>query len=162
MSTTQVLNLPDFSKVFVMEFDASGTGIGVVLTHEGHPNTFYSKKLIARLMIASAYVRELYAVTKTVKKWRHYLLGRRFIIKTDNRSLKKLMHQVIQTHEQQFYLTKLMGFQYDIQYRTGSSNKLAHAQSRVEELNTLTLPVEIVYNLTSVQHETHLALVKAN
>lgn len=44
------------------------------------------------------------------------------------------MSQVVQTHEQQFYLTKLMGFQYDIVYRTRHSNKVADALSRQGDL----------------------------
>lgn len=61
------------------------------------------------------------------------------------------MSQVIQTHEQQFYLTKLMGFQYDIVYQTRKTNKVANALSRQAELevqiNSLTVlgnPLNIV------------------
>lgn len=135
MTNTPVLVLPNFLKMFVVETDASGLGVGAVLSQEGHPIAFFSKKLSSRLALASAYVRELYAITQAIMKWRHYLLGRRFLIKTDHRSLKELMYQVVQTPEQQFYLAKLMGFQYDIVYRTGKSNVAADALSRVEELS---------------------------
>lgn len=55
------------------------------------------------------------------------------LIKTDHKSLKELMSQVIQTQEQQFYLTKLLGFQYEILYRPGKCNQVADALSRQEE-----------------------------
>lgn len=72
--------------------------------------------------MASTYVRELFAITSAVKKWRQYLLGHQFTIITDHRSLKELLTQVIQTPEQHMYLARLMGFDYQIQYRSGAHN----------------------------------------
>jgi len=82
-------------------------------------------------MCSSTYVRELHAITTIVKKWRQYLLGHFFTILTDHRSLKELMLQVIQTLEQQVYLSKLLGFDYSIQYKTWSTNVVAYALSRL-------------------------------
>ncbi|XP_022001402.1 uncharacterized mitochondrial protein AtMg00860-like [Helianthus annuus] len=57
-----VLSLPDMSKVFTVETDASGKGIGVVLMQEGHPIAFISKALSSRQQALSIYERELLAI----------------------------------------------------------------------------------------------------
>ena len=140
LTSTPVLKLPDFSAIFVIETDASIHGVGAVLSQKGHPLAYFSKKLSPKMANASAYVRELYAITQAVAKWRHYLLGKRFLIKTDKQSLKELMSQTVQTPEQQYYLTKLLGYEFDIEYRTGNSNAAADALSRIlaEHFHTYT------------------------
>ena len=104
MTRTPVLHLPDFSKTFVVETDASKEGVGGVLMQEGRPLAFFSKKLGPHFAGASTYSREMRVVTEAVTKWQQYLLGRPFVIQTDHRSLKDLLTQSIQTLEQQQFL----------------------------------------------------------
>ncbi|XP_062109432.1 uncharacterized protein LOC133820560 [Humulus lupulus] len=130
MTNTPVLRLPDFSKEFVIETDASSVGIGGVLMQEGHPVAFFSKKLGPHFAGASAYSREMRAIIEVVTKWRQYLLGRHFTIRTDHKSLKELLTQVIQTPEQQQFLCKLLGFHFSIEYKPGRTNAAADALSR--------------------------------
>ena len=88
-----VLALPNFKIPFVVETDASMSGMGAVLTQEGHPISFFSKQFCPKLM--NAYVCELAVITSAVKKWRQYLLGHRIIIVTDHWSLRELMNQTV-------------------------------------------------------------------
>ncbi|KAJ0524209.1 putative nucleotidyltransferase, Ribonuclease H [Helianthus annuus] len=94
LSSTPILRLPDFSKPFTVESDASGTGVGA-LSQDKHPLAYFSKKLCPRMQHASTYHREMYAITQAISKWRQYLLGHRFTIITDQQSLKQLQGQVI-------------------------------------------------------------------
>ncbi|XP_042035243.1 uncharacterized protein LOC121781586 [Salvia splendens] len=133
MTKTPVLRLPDFEKPFCIETDASDSGIGAVLLQDNHPIAFYSKKLGPRRRVASTYHKELYAIVEAVQKWRQYLLGREFVIRSDQKSLKELLQQVVQTPDQQLYVRKLMGYKFTIEYKKGSLNRAADALSRREE-----------------------------
>ena len=65
-----------------------------------------------------------------VKKWRPYLLGRPFVIKTDHQSLKYLLEQKIGTPAQQKWITKLLGYAFIVEYKHGKENVVADALSR--------------------------------
>nr|KYP57679.1 Retrovirus-related Pol polyprotein from transposon 17.6 [Cajanus cajan] len=91
LSSTLVLALPDFSKTFVFEVDASGSGIGAVLMQANHPIAYISRPLNKQQQALSTYEKDLIAVVFAVQKWRHYLLNRHFIIRTDHRSLKYIL-----------------------------------------------------------------------
>ncbi|KAJ0585747.1 putative nucleotidyltransferase, Ribonuclease H [Helianthus annuus] len=133
------LTLPNFTFVFDVTTDASDYGIGAVLSQQDKPIAFFSKKLSPKMKAASAYIRELYAITEAIKKWRHYLLGRRFRVFTDQRSLRHLLTQVIQTPEQHKWASKLIGYDFEIYYKPGKENHVADALSRVTDPQLLTL-----------------------
>lgn len=136
MTNLPVLALLDFNLPFEVTTDASGVAVGVVLSQQGHPIAYFSRKMCPRLCSSSAYVRELFAVTEAIKKWRKYLLGNTFRIYTDHKSLKNLLTQTIQTPEQQKWLTKLIGYNFEIHYKPGKENLVADALSRVLEAST--------------------------
>jgi hypothetical protein len=88
VSQAPVLALPNFEKPFLIECDASGLGIGAVLMQSNRPITFLSKALKGRALHMSTYEKELFALVTAVQKWRPYLLGWPFVVKTDQQSLK--------------------------------------------------------------------------
>ncbi|KAK8938871.1 hypothetical protein KSP39_PZI011490 [Platanthera zijinensis] len=130
VSTPPVLALPDFSNTFTVETDASNSGVGAVLTQANRPLAFFSKALGRKNTLLPAYEKEMLAIVLAVQHWRHYLVGGKFIIKTDHQSLRFLTDQKLVTPAQQKYLYKLMGYDYVIHYRKGKENICVDALSR--------------------------------
>ncbi|MCH79330.1 transposon Tf2-1 polyprotein [Trifolium medium] len=133
LTSAPVLNMPDFSKEFLIECDASGGGLGAILMQDKKPIAYYSKALGVRNLTKSAYEKELMAVVLAIQHWRPYLLGRKFVVSTDQKSLKQLLQQRIVTAEQQNWTAKLLGYDFEIVYKQGRLNKGADALSRIHE-----------------------------
>jgi hypothetical protein len=133
MCTTLVLALPNFTKTFVLECDASGKAIDVVLMQEGRPLAFTIKQLFERNLGKPIYEKEMLAIMHFVELWHPYLLGQRFQIKTDHQILKYFLEQHISFEEQQKWVTKLFGYDYEIIYKKGKDNVVADALPRKYE-----------------------------
>jgi hypothetical protein len=133
MCTTPVLALPNFTKTFLLECDASGKGIGVVLMQEGRPLAFTSKQLSERNLGKSIYEKEMLDIMHVIDLWCSYLLGQRFQIKTDHQSLKYFLEQCISSPKQQKWGTKLFGYDYEIIYKKGKDNVVVDALSQKYE-----------------------------
>lgn len=123
MAKPPVLAIPDFSKKFTVECDASGLGIGAVLMQEGRPLAFFSRAHTGKNLFLSTYEKELLALVMAIQKWRTYLLGCRFSIHTKRQSLKYLLEQRVGTLAQQKWLTKLMGYDFMVEYKSGQENR---------------------------------------
>jgi hypothetical protein len=85
--------LPDFSKTFQVRCDVSGFEIGAVLSQDDRPVTYFSEKLNEEKIKYSTYGKEFYAVIQALKKWRHYLVSKEFVLYSDNHALKFMTRQ---------------------------------------------------------------------
>ena len=130
---------PDFNRTFILQTDASGVGVGAVLSQgeeEDQPIAYFSRKLLPREQAYSTVEKECLAIVLAVKHFKAYLLGHTFIIQTDHRALRWL-HQF---KEKNARLTRwsllLQPYNFTIEHRKGQANANADALSRLDVTST--------------------------
>jgi hypothetical protein len=143
-----LLALPDFSKTFEIECDASGIGIGAVLMQEKRPIAYFSEKLNGAALNYPTYDKELYALVRALETWQHYLWPKEFVIHTDHESLKHLKGQGKLNRRHAQWMEFIETFPYVIKYKQGKENIVVDALSRryalISTLNAKLLGFEYV------------------
>ncbi|GJY89992.1 RNA-directed DNA polymerase [Tanacetum coccineum] len=125
-----VLALPNFEHVFEVECDASGLGIGGVLSQLKRPIAFFSEKLNDTRRRYSTYDKEFYAIVRSLEYWRHYLLPAEFILYSDHEALKFIQGQAKLKPRHAKWVETLQDFSFVIRHKAGSANSVADALSR--------------------------------
>jgi hypothetical protein len=139
LTMAPVLQLPDFDRDFIVECNASGSGVGVVLHQGAGSVAFFSRPISVLHAKLAAYERELIGLVQAVRHWRPYLWGRRFLIHTDHRSLRFLLDQRLTTIPQHHWASKLLGFDFVVEYKPGALNVVADVLSRRDEPSVATI-----------------------
>eukprot|EP00253_Pinus_taeda_P017798 PITA_17798 len=130
LTTAPILSIADPNKEYVVCTDASREGVGGVLMQEGRVIAYESRKLKEHEQKYSAYDLELAAVIHALKMWRHYLLGRKFLLLTDHHSLTNYFSQPTLNTRQAQWEDFLSGFDFEIKHLKGKENRVADALSR--------------------------------
>ena len=136
LMTAPVLALPNPSLPFIVTCDASGFGIGAVLSQDQgkeqgiRPIAFMSKKLQPAETRYRVHEQELLAIVCALREWRHYLHGEKFIVETDHKSLKYIQTQPTLTARQARWTELLAEYDYEVRYKEGKENIAADALSR--------------------------------
>ena len=134
LTTAPVLAYPHPTAPYVLDTDASGEAMGAVLSQviDGHERVIaYGAKAFHKSQRKyCTTLRELAAVITFVKKFRKYLYGRRFIIRTDHASLVWLARFRDADDMLARWLAYLYTYDWEIQHRPGVRHGNADALSR--------------------------------
>ncbi|KAI3360881.1 hypothetical protein L3Q82_012889, partial [Scortum barcoo] len=129
---------------FIVEVDASETGIGAVLSQrcpvdqKVHPCAFFSRRLTPAERNYDVGNRELLAVVLALQEWRHWLEGAEqpFLVWTDHKNLAYLRSAKRLNPRQARWALFLSRFEFTLTYRPGSHNTKPDALSRQFSLDT--------------------------
>ncbi|KAI2666686.1 Transposon Tf2-6 polyprotein [Labeo rohita] len=151
-TTAPILHHPDPNLPFLVEVDASSTGVGAVLSQrQGQPPktfpcAYFSHKLSPAERNYDVGNRELLAIKLALEEWRHWLEGARhpFTILTDHRNLEYIRSAKVLNHRQARWALFFTRFHFEITYRPGSQNTKADALSRIHEPDHTTTPPETI------------------
>ena len=136
-SSAPILVLPDPSRSFIVEVDASEVGVGAILSQRAtdgkiHPCAFYSHRLTPTESRYDVGDRELLAVKMALEEWRHWLEGAQhpFLVWTDHRNLEYLQVAKHLNPRQSRWSLFFSRFDFTLSYRPGSKNVKPDALSR--------------------------------
>jgi hypothetical protein len=150
LTSALVLQLPAFNREFIVECDASGLDFGAVLGQGTGPVAFFSKPIAPRHAKLAAYERKLIGLVQAVRHWHPYLWGRRYVVCTNHRNLRFILDQRLTTIPQHQWVSKLLGFDFVVEYKPGTLNVVADALSRrdemTEELLALSAPQFLLFD----------------
>ena len=133
ISSNAVLAHPQFGKPFLVDADASGTGIGGILSQvvdrKERPIAFVSRHLTDAEQKWHIREKEALAIIYALESFRHFLQGSEFVVRTDHSSLQWLL--TAKSGRLQRWALRLMEFgPYKIIHRSGKDHTNVDALSR--------------------------------
>ena len=136
LTNPPVLAYADFSLPFIVNVDASGTGLGAVLYQEQEGKerviAYASRSLRGPEKLYPAHKREFLALKWAVTdKFHDYLFGSKFTVRTDNNPLTYVLGKAKLDATGHRWVASLSNYDFSIVYRTGKSNIDADALSRL-------------------------------
>ena len=112
------------------------------LMQERHHIAYESRKLQPHERLYSIYDKEMLSIMHALAKFWQYLVGEKFIVKTDHNILRHLLTQKELNERQQKWVRKVQSCDFDIAYRKGNMNVVADALSRKPTLSLLQMLTE--------------------
>ena len=130
LTIAPILQIADPNWDFVVCMDASKEGLEGVLLQNDHVICYESCKLKEHEQKYPTHDLELGATIHSLKKWRHYLMGRKFLLKTHNMSLKYLFDRLDLNATQARWLDFLSEYHFEQKHIKGKESKIVDALSQ--------------------------------
>jgi hypothetical protein len=125
-----MLNIVDPENDFLVCRDACKEGLRGFLMQEGRVIFYESKKLDVHEINYVTHDLELVAIVHALKMWRHYLLGRRFVLMTYHCGLRHMFDQPKLNARQSRWMDLLSVFDFEIKHIKGKENRVVDALRR--------------------------------
>jgi hypothetical protein len=119
LTNAPVLKIADPNKDFLVCIDVYKEGLGGVLMQEGQVIFYKSKKLNENEINYVTHDLDLPAIVHTLKMWRNYLLGRRFVLMLSRSGLRYLFDQPKLHSRQARWMDLLSEFDFEIKHIKG-------------------------------------------
>ncbi|GJZ24513.1 putative reverse transcriptase domain-containing protein [Tanacetum coccineum] len=132
LCSAPILTLPEGSKDFIAYCDASKKGLGAVLMQREKVIAYASCQLKIHEKNYTTHDLELGAVVFTLKIWRHYLYGTKYMVFTNHKSLQHILNKKELNMRQRRWLELLSDYDCEIRYHPRKENVVADALSRKE------------------------------
>ena len=127
-----MLAYPGFNKPLQIHTDASHHQLGAVISQDGRPVAFYSRKLNPAQTRYTTTERELLSIVETLKEYRNILLGHEIEVFTDHQNL---VYKHFNTERVMRWRLLLEEFGPKLTYIKGANNVVADALSRLGMTN---------------------------
>ena len=138
LTSSPVLRLPDLSKPFIIQTDASKLGTGAVLLQQdavgvSHPCAYLSQALVGAEQNYQVYDLELLAVIRTLKAWRPYLVSlvAPTVIYTDHQNITYFRQPQDLTARQMHWHSVLQEYPVRFMHIAGKKNGAPDLLSRM-------------------------------
>jgi hypothetical protein len=140
LKSAPILRIVDPNEESIVCIDSYKEGIGGVLSQNGFVICYESRKLKEHERHHATHDLELVAIVHALRKWRHYLMGKRFDLRKNHNGLKYLFDQPTLNARQSKWLEFLSEYNFDIKHIKGKENKVVDALSkRLHELHVTTI-----------------------
>jgi hypothetical protein len=154
LTTTLILKVLDMDADFLVCIDTSKEGLGGVLMKDERVIAYILRKLRRHEENYMMHDLELLAIVYALKVWRHYLVGRKFELKTDHYGLQHIFMQSDLNARQRRWSELLSEYDFDITYIKGTVNREADALSRRPRIfSVLPLQTNLRENILTLQHD---------
>jgi hypothetical protein len=147
LTSSPVLKIVDSNESFTVCTYACKEGLGGVLTQNEHVIGYESRKIKEHERNYATHDLEIASIVHALNMWRHYLMGKRFELRTYHSGLKYVFEKPTLNARKTRWLEFLSEYDFDINHIKGKENKF---------VNALSIRVHLMHATTISMHQSDL------